>query len=110
MSGTFKTLLAISFLVLTQGRAIAVDEIKATPVERCPENSAPCVRDIPGNAMVSERLFGLPGLPNAGRVATAIYRGAQPTKEGYATLKKMGIFLYLDLTNQKNQIVRQSSY
>ncbi|MCR4308458.1 MAG: tyrosine-protein phosphatase [Deltaproteobacteria bacterium] len=52
---------------------------------------------LPGNVRVSERLFGLPGLTNVGRVAPGIFRGAQPEPEGYATLKAMGIKTVINL-------------
>jgi len=51
----------------------------------------------PRNFRVSERLFGLPGLTNVGRVANGIFRGAQPEPEGYATLKTMGIRTVINL-------------
>jgi protein tyrosine phosphatase (PTP) superfamily phosphohydrolase (DUF442 family) len=51
----------------------------------------------PGNFRVSERLFGLPGLTNVGCVAPGIFRGAQPTPEGYATLKAMGVRTVINL-------------
>lgn len=37
------------------------------------------------------------GLSNFARVADGIYRGAQPTKEGFAALKKMGIRTIINL-------------
>ncbi len=46
---------------------------------------------LPEGARVSEKVFGLRGLDNVGRVAPGIFRGAQPGAEGYATLKEMGI-------------------
>ncbi|HEX9205598.1 MAG TPA: tyrosine-protein phosphatase [Candidatus Deferrimicrobiaceae bacterium] len=52
---------------------------------------------LPGNARASERLFGLPGLGNVGRVAPGILRGAQPKPEGYATLKAMGVKTVINL-------------
>lgn len=33
----------------------------------------------------------IPGLPNFARVSPTLYRGAQPTAEGFAELKKMGV-------------------
>lgn len=55
------------------------------------------VASLTDAARTSERLFGLPGLRNVGRVAPGIYRGAQPTAEGYATLKRMGIRTVVNL-------------
>ena len=52
---------------------------------------------VPGTERVSERLFGLPGLTNIGRVAPGILRGARPKPEGYATLKAMGVKTVINL-------------
>ena len=52
---------------------------------------------LPQGARVSERVFGLSGLPNAGRVAPGIFRGGQPAAEGYRTLKEMGIRTVVNL-------------
>jgi protein tyrosine/serine phosphatase len=52
---------------------------------------------LPGILRVSERLFGLPGLPAVGRVAPGIFRGAQPKPDGYATLKAMGVRTVINL-------------
>jgi len=57
----------------------------------------------PGNVRVSERLFGLPGLINVGRVAPGILRGAQPKPEGYATLKAMGIRTVVNLRTRHGE-------
>lgn len=40
-----------------------------------------------------------PGLPNLHQVTTNLYRGAQPTPEGMATLKTMGIKTVVSLRN-----------
>lgn len=52
---------------------------------------------LPKDAKVSERLFGLQGLSNVGRVTPVVYRGAQPLPQGYATLKSMGIKTVINL-------------
>jgi tyrosine-protein phosphatase SIW14 len=39
----------------------------------------------------------LPGLPNFARVSDGLYRGAQPTAEGFAELKKMGVKTIVNL-------------
>jgi len=59
------------------------------------------------SAHSSERLYNLPGLDNVGRVESGIFRGAQPGKDGYATLKRMGIKTVIDLrttANEKKQV------
>ena len=58
---------------------------------------------VPGAERVSERLFGLPGLANVGRVAPGIYRGAQPTPEGYATMKAMGVRTVINLRTRHGE-------
>ena len=58
---------------------------------------------LPGNVRVSERLFGLPGLTDVGRVAPGILRGAQPKPEGYATLKAMGVRTVLNLRTRHGE-------
>jgi tyrosine-protein phosphatase SIW14 len=39
----------------------------------------------------------LPGLPNFAQVSPMLYRGAQPTAEGFAQLKKMGVKTVINL-------------
>ena len=57
----------------------------------------------PRNFRVSEHLFGLPGLTNVGRVANGIFRGAQPEREGFATLKAMGIRTVINLRTRHGE-------
>ena len=80
------------------GGAAAFD----APSSRCltaGDNSAV----LPGKGRVSERLFGLPGLTNVGRVASEIFRGAQPEPEGYATLKAMGVRTVVNLRQRHGE-------
>ena len=49
------------------------------------------VRHINGQRM------SLPGVPNAAAVTPKLYRGAQPTPEGFRELKNMGIDIVVDL-------------
>jgi protein tyrosine phosphatase (PTP) superfamily phosphohydrolase (DUF442 family) len=39
----------------------------------------------------------LPGLPNFGQVTPSLFRGAQPSDDGFGTLAKMGVDLVVDL-------------
>lgn len=52
---------------------------------------------LPAGVRASEHLYHLNGLANVGRVAPGVYRGAQPGKSGYATLKAMGVKTVIDL-------------
>lgn len=44
----------------------------------------------------AQRLPGVPGLDNFARVNPSLYRGAQPTEEGFRQLKAMGIKTVID--------------
>jgi tyrosine-protein phosphatase SIW14 len=57
----------------------------------------------PGTERISGRLFGLPGLTWVNRVAPGIFRGAQPTPEGYATLKAMGVRTVINLRTRHGE-------
>ena len=52
---------------------------------------------LPAGANTSERIYNLPGLSNVGRVAPGVLRGAAPGKDGYATLKAMGVKTVIDM-------------
>lgn len=54
-------------------------------------------------ARSSEHLYNLPGLANVGRVAPGVYRGAEPGKDGYATLKALGIRTVIDMRTSESE-------
>lgn len=58
---------------------------------------------LPETAHSSEHIYNLPGLSNVGRIAPGVLRGAQPKKEGYATLKAMGIRTVIDMRTTENE-------
>lgn len=58
---------------------------------------------LPASAHSSEKIYNLPGLSNVGRVAPGIFRGAQPGKDGYATLKTMGIRTVIDMRTTESE-------
>lgn len=85
-----KRLLCILFLLIfteisMSGEAISLNQPRAV---------------VPEEAKVSEKFYGMPGLSNVGRIAPGVYRGNQPLKEGYLTLKKMGIKTVINLRTQ----------
>ncbi len=58
---------------------------------------------LPATARSSERIYNLPGLGNVGRVAPGVLRGAEVSKEGYATLKAMGVKTVIDMRTSANE-------
>jgi tyrosine-protein phosphatase SIW14 len=58
---------------------------------------------LPDGARISEKVFGLIGLSNVGRVSPCIFRGAHPLPEGYETLKEMGIKTVINLRSQHSE-------
>lgn len=78
-------LLVLSFLVIL-------------PLAPCaPAQSAVNAAATPAAKPVYGQKLKLAGLPNAGKIDDVLYRGAQPHKEGFAELKKLGIGTIVDL-------------
>ena len=44
----------------------------------------------------AQRIVGVPGLENLARINPNLYRGAQPTEEGFRQLKRMGVKTVVD--------------
>lgn len=66
--------------------------------------SSPAVPDkkpqspsTPSRTHVYGHRISLAGVPNAGEVTSTLYRGAQPTADGFRELKKMGVAIVVDL-------------
>jgi protein tyrosine/serine phosphatase len=74
---------------------------ESQPSENHERTGAPVV--LLSGARISEKVFGLTGLSNVGRVSPAIFRGAQPLPEGYKTLKEMGIKTVINLRSQHSE-------
>ena len=94
--------------LLTAILAMCPGPAAAEPPPRAAAGGNPVAADVRGAAApeggrISERLFGLPGLNNVGRVAPGIYRGAQPRPEGYATLKRMGVRTVINLRSKHGE-------
>lgn len=75
----------------------------------CPAFSAPArvtagpAVILPASAHASEHVYNLPGLNNVGRVAPGVLRGAAVGKDGYATLKALGVKTVIDLRTTANE-------
>src|SRR4030088_3309936 len=53
------------------------------------------------------RKLAVPGVPNLGEVSSSLYRGAQPTQEGFKKLAEMGIGIVVDLRERGREVERQ---
>lgn len=51
--------------------------------------------------------LSLAGIPRAGKVSDALYRGAQPSSEGLAELKKLGITTVVDLRGNRGPVASE---
>ena len=93
--------LVLAVAAISSGRPAAAATAQApgaTPAENPASGST-----LPSGARVSERIFGLAGLSNVGRVAPGVYRGDQPLPEGYRTLKAMGIRTVVNLRTRHTE-------
>ena len=100
--------LVIPLLFLSRGHCsgASADIFSLTPGEEatCPSPpQQPLLSVLPESARLSERIFGLRGLSNVGRVSPELFRGAQPLPEGYQTLKELGIRTVLNLGTKPSQ-------
>ncbi len=59
--------------------------------------------NLSSGARYSEHLQNLPGLSNVGRVTPVVLRGAQPGKDGYATLKRLGVKTVIDMRTTESE-------
>ncbi len=60
------------------------------------EEPRPAVTATTTQHAIAQRLPGIAGLDNFARVNPALYRGAQPTEEGFRQLKAMGVKTVID--------------
>lgn len=63
------------------------------------ENSAGAGRSFDG-ARSSTMLHGLKGVENVGMISPSVFRGNQPTREGYQTLRGLGIKTVINLRSR----------
>ncbi len=53
------------------------------------------------------RTLAVPGVPNLGEVSSTLYRGAQPTQQGFQKLAEMGISIVVDLRERGLEVERR---
>ena len=88
-----KSFVCTLFLLL-----IALSSVSAETAGSLQKNTV-----LPREAKVSEKIYGLPGISNVGRISQGIYRGNQPLPEGYKTLKEMGIKTVINLRSRHSE-------
>ncbi len=90
----FLYLVSFIFFAVFPSQASSTDKLQAFQEEiSCSGQSL----HVQQNVKPPEKLYGLPGIDNAGRVSPCIYRGNQPAGKGYQTLKSMGIKTVINL-------------
>ena len=68
----------------------------ALAVPGCGRDEGPKPTATTSQRPFAQRLPGVPGLDNFARVNPGLYRGAQPTEEGFKQLKAMGVKTVID--------------
>lgn len=64
---------------------------------------APSVASIRSSGAPAEKLK-IVGVPNAGKINDVLFRGAQPSAEGLAELKKLGVTTVVDLRGNRGEV------
>src|SRR6267143_896445 len=77
-------------------------------------SSAQITASVPTPPAVARNSFGAPaeklkiaGVPNAGKVSDVLFRGAQPSAQGLAELKKLGVTTIVDLRGNRGPVNRE---
>ena len=75
---------------------------------------AQIVSDASNQPGIARASFGAPaeklkleGVPNAGKISDALMRGAQPSEQGLAELKKLGVTTIVDLRGNSGPVTRE---
>ena len=102
IGSTISWIILTLFLLLPFSADVLANPGPPTPAVGKRVSPPPPVQ-LPAAARSSEHLYGLPGLENVGRVTPEIYRGTQPARKGYETLKKMGIRTVINLRTSMSE-------
>jgi protein tyrosine/serine phosphatase len=69
---------------------------------------------VPASPAIARASYGAPaeklkiaGVPNAGKISETLLRGAQPSHQGLAELKKLGITTIVDLRGNRGPVARE---
>ena len=61
---------------------------------------------VPTERTIARKL-AVEGVPNLGEVSSNLYRGSQPTRQGFRKLAEMGISIVVDLRERGREVERQ---
>jgi protein tyrosine/serine phosphatase len=90
-------------LTLLCSRALRVALLIALLTAPAARGADSCVTTQPG-APYPEKQAGIPhGIQNFGQVTAALYRGAQPTHDGYRELKDLGVDIVVSFREEKGE-------
>jgi protein tyrosine phosphatase (PTP) superfamily phosphohydrolase (DUF442 family) len=78
--------------------AVFVSTLCATSY--APQTANPHASVSPAERSLAQRLT-IKGVPNAGEVTPRLYRGAQPTDQGFEALSRMGVDIVVDLRGSR---------
>jgi tyrosine-protein phosphatase SIW14 len=82
-------------------RVVCVCALVAGPMCRAAQNPPPRAGSAPSETKPAPPRSKLRGVPNFGKVTPTLYRGGQPTKEGFTNLGKLGIDIVVDLRGSR---------
>jgi protein tyrosine phosphatase (PTP) superfamily phosphohydrolase (DUF442 family) len=68
-----------------------------------PEEKIPGGIAIHAMAVPAEKVK-IGGVPNAGKISNALFRGAQPSTQGFAELKRLGVTTIVDLRGNRGEV------
>src|SRR5258708_1098320 len=89
---------------------LAVCCFAAGPCVASPQVTPPAPTQ-PGMASASflppPQKLNISGVPNAGKVSDVLFRGAQPSAQGLAELKKLGVTTIVDLRGNRGPVNRE---
>jgi len=85
--------------------AVVMSALMVLAAAQSQTNNPP--RNPPGHAP-AQRLPAR-GIPNFGEVSPTLFRGAQPSGEGFDTLKKMGVDIVVDMRGSASALEAQSA-
>ena len=97
MSRVFRVILAAAVLIILGAGVVCTRSPRLLTVDSAP---------VPASKRPAEwaQPVELPGCPNLNKVTDTLYRGAQPTAEGFARLKQLGVQTIINLRHNHSDV------